>query len=110
MATTYKVLGQSAPSATTDTTLYTVPASTQAVVSSIIVCNRSATAITYRVAVRPAGAAIANQHYVAYDVALAANDSVALTLGLTIDATDVITVRASTADSSFSAYGTEITA
>ncbi len=110
MATTYKVLGQSAPSATTDTTLYTVPASTQAVVSSIIVCNRSATAITYRVAVRPAGAAIANQHYVAYDVALAANDSVALTLGLTIDATDVITVRASTADSSVSAYGTEITA
>ena len=108
MATIYKVLGQSAPSATTDTTLYTVPSATDAVVSTIVVCNRSASARTYRIAVRPAGASIANQHYLAYDVAIAANDSTALTLGITLDATDVITVRASTADLSFTAFGSEI--
>ena len=108
MAAIYKVLGQSAPSATTDTTLYTVPSATDAVVSTIVVCNRSASARTYRIAVRPAGATIANQHYLAYDVAIAANDSTALTLGITLDANDIVTVRASTADLSFTAFGSEI--
>lgn len=108
MATNYKVLGQSAPSANTDTTLYTVPAATEAVISTLVVCNRGASAATYRIAVRPNGAALANSHYVAYDISIAANSLVALTLGVTIDATDVVTVRASTADTTFSAFGSEI--
>ena len=108
MPTTYKVLGQSNPSATTATTLYTVPASTQAVVSTIVIANLTATAATFRIAVRPGGATLANQHYIAYDVTVGASDSTVLTLGLTLDATDVITVRASTANLSFSAYGSEI--
>jgi hypothetical protein len=108
MTTIYKVLGQSAPSATTDTTLYTVPAATDTVVSTIVVANRSASAGTYRIAVRPAGASISDEHYLAYDVAIAANDSTALTLGITLDATDVITVHASTADLSFTAFGSEL--
>lgn len=109
MPTNYKVLGQSAPSANTDTTLYTVPASTQSVISTINVANRSATAATFRIAVRPDGAAIANQHYVAFDVSIAANSLIALTLGITADAADVVTVRASTADLTFIAFGSEIT-
>lgn len=110
MATNYKVLGQSSPSATTNTTLYTVPASTQAVVSTIFVCNRSATAATFRVAVRPDGAALANQHYIAYDVAVDGSAIVPLTVGITLGDTDVITVYASTSSLSFSAFGSEITA
>lgn len=110
MATAYKVLGQSAPSATTDTTLYTVPASTQAVVSTISVCNRASAAATFRIAVRPDGAALANQHYVAYDVTVDGNATIPWTIGITLGDTDVITVRASTANVSFSAFGTEITA
>jgi len=108
MPTIYKVLGQSAPSATTDTTLYTVPAATDAVVSSIVIANRDSSTATFRIAVRPGGATLANQHYIAYDVTVGASDSTVLTLGLTLDATDVITVRASTANLSFSAYGSEI--
>ena len=108
MATTYKVLGQSNPSATTATTLYTVPAATQAIVSTITVCNQAATAATYRIAVRPTGTALAAQHYVAYDVSLPANATDTLTLGVTLGATDVITVYASTATMSFNAYGSEI--
>jgi glucose-6-phosphate dehydrogenase assembly protein OpcA len=108
MATTYKVLGQSAPSATTNTTLYTVPAATSTVVSTITVCNRAATAATYRIAVRPAGAAIANQHYLAYDIALAANDTTALTIGVSLATTDVVTVYASSANLTFNIFGSEI--
>jgi glucose-6-phosphate dehydrogenase assembly protein OpcA len=108
MATRYKVLGQSAPSATTATTLYTVPSLKEAIVSTLVVANRSSSVRTYRVAVRPAGASLANQHYVAFDVAVGAGDSTTLTLGITLAATDVLTVYASSADLTFSAFGTEI--
>lgn len=110
MPTVYKVLGQSAPSATTDTDLYTVPAATSAVVSTIVVANRSEAAVAYRIAIRPAGATLANEHYIAYDVAVGASDSTTLTLGITLAATDVITVYGSTGDLSFSVFGSEITA
>jgi len=108
MANAYKVLGQSAPAATTATALYTVPAATEAVISTIVVANRAATAGSFRLSVRPNGAAQADQHYLAYDVPIAANDSTTLTLGITVDATDVVTVYASSADMSFNIFGSEI--
>lgn len=108
MANAYKVLGQSAPAATTATTLYTVPAATEAVISTIVIANRAATAGSFRLSVRPNGAAQANEHYLAYDVPIAANDSTTLTLGITVDATDVVTVYASSADMSFNIFGSEI--
>lgn len=109
MPTTYKVLGQVSPAATTATTLYNVPASTSTVVSTITIANTNATAATYRIAVRPANAALATQHYIAYDVTVGANDTTALTLGLTLATTDYITVYASTTNVVFNAYGSEIT-
>ena len=102
-----KVLGQVNPSATTATTLYTVPSAKSSVISSLTVCNQSSTAATFRVAVRPAGATLAAVHYVAYDVAVGAADTTALTLGITLATTDVVTVYASTANISFHAYGDE---
>ena len=108
MATTYKVLGQSNPAATTATTLYTVPAATNAVVSSIVVCNQAASAATFRIAIRIAGAALSAAQYAAYDVSVGALDSTALTLGITLGATDIITIYGSTATMSFSAFGSEI--
>jgi len=108
MPTAYKVLGQSSPAAATATTLYTVPASTQAVISTITICNQNATSAAYRIAVRPAGATLAAQHYVAYDIAIAANDTTALTLGIAMAATDVLTVYAANTNLSFSAFGSEI--
>jgi glucose-6-phosphate dehydrogenase assembly protein OpcA len=109
MPTVYKVLGQTAPSATTATDLYTVPSSTSAVVSTLVVANRAATAATYRIAIRPAGATLANEHYIAYDVAVGGSDSTTLTLGITLAATDVVTIYASTANTSFNLFGSEIT-
>jgi len=108
MATTYKVLGQSNPSATTATTLYTVPSATQAVISTIVIANLTATAATFRIAVRPAVATLANSQYIAYDITVGASDSTALTLGVTMNATDVLTVYASTANLTFTAFGSEI--
>jgi hypothetical protein len=110
MTVNYKVLGQSAPSANTATTLYTVPADTQAVISTLIVANRAATSATYRISIRPNGATLANQHYIAYDVTVGLSDSTTLTLGITLDAADVLEVYGSTANLTFNAFGSEITA
>jgi len=105
-----KVLGQSNPAATTATTLYTVPASKEAVVSSISICNLASSSATYRIAIRPAGATLANQHYLAYDVTVGAADTTIITVGITLATTDIITVYASTANLAFSAFGDEATA
>ena len=107
MATSFKVLGQSAPSATTDTDLYTVPSATEAVVSSIIIANRDASDATFNIAIRPNGASIANEHYIAKNITVGASDSTVLTIGVTMDAADVLTVQASTGNLTFSAYGSE---
>ena len=108
MATTYKVLGQVAPPATTDTTLYTVPTSTQTVCSTLSICNRS-TAATFRVRIKVAGAADDNKQYVAYDAPVSENDTLLLTFGTTLGAADVVVVYASSANLSFQLFGSEIT-
>lgn len=103
-----KVLGQSAPSATTNTDLYTVGASLEAACSSLVVCNRDATSTSFRVAVRPAGASISNEHYLYYDLAIDGNNTFTATLGISLEATDVVTVYAADANLSFSLFGQEL--
>jgi len=108
MPSTYKILGQVELDAATIGDLYTVPSATEAVISSLTICNRTSTPATFRIAIRPGGAALANQNHLAFDAPLAGNDTVILTLGLTLQATDVISVLSSNADTAFQAYGTEI--
>lgn len=108
MTITYKVLGQSNPSATTNTTLYTVPAGNSAVISTITVCNLIGTVANFRIAVRPAGESVANKHYINYDTQVPASDQLALTMGMTLSATDVVTVYANTATVAFNIFGSEI--
>jgi hypothetical protein len=109
MASTYKVLGQSAdPLVASPVDLYTVGAGIQAVLSTLTVCNRTAAAITYRIAVRPSGATLANTHYIVFDASIAAKDTVTLTLGISLSATDVLTVGGSVVGLSISAFGVEI--
>jgi hypothetical protein len=109
MPTTYKVLGQSAPAATTATSLYTVPAATQAIISTINVVNTHAsTTDVIRIAIRPDGATLANEHYIVYGLSLSAGSTFTYTGGITIDATDVVTVYSTNGTSSFTAFGSEI--
>lgn len=108
MANVYKVLGQVADASANDVSLYAVPSSTEAVVSTIVICNREAAANTFRIAVKPDNATLANEHYLAYDSSIAANDTIALTLGITLGDTDVISCGASDANVSFSVFGSEI--
>ena len=109
MATNYKVLGQAALTAETNTDVYTVPADTQAVISTIVICNRAASANTFRLAVRINGAAISNEQYMTFDTPVEGSDATSLTLGITVGAGDIITAYGG-AGSSFSVnvFGSEI--
>lgn len=102
-----KILGQVSPVATTATTAYTVPAASSTVISSLVVNNSNTTSVTVRVAVRPAGAALDIKHYIMYDYALAPFASEAFKIGISLAATDVVTVYASATNVSFSLFGTE---
>jgi len=104
----YLVLGQSAPAAATPDDLYTVAALTMTVASTLIVCNRSATTTKFRISVRPAGAAQADEHYIYYDVPITGFNAFHATIGLTLATTDVVTVYATDATLSFSLFGQEI--
>ena len=109
MATSYKVLAQNNPSATTETTLYTVPADTSAVISTLSICNQAGSSGTYRIAVRPAADSTTTaKHWVVYGATVAASDSIMLTLGVTLAAGDLVRVYASSANMSFAAFGSEI--
>lgn len=110
--TTYKILGQLAAASAVAATesIYTVgtASGTQAVVSSVTVCNRGTASTTYRLAVRPNGTAVANSHYVVYDGTVPANDTITLTLGITMDANDILAAYAGNANLTFNAFGAEI--
>jgi hypothetical protein len=98
---------QSAPAAATLTTLYTVPALKETVCSTLSICNRSSVATEIRVAVRKAGAAIADEHYVYYDLTIPGNETFKDTSGMTLATTDVVSVYATLATISFNLSMTE---
>jgi len=108
MTKKYKVLGQVLPEEEIETTLYQVPLEKESVVSTIIICNISSETESYRISVTPTGDSQGDKNYIAYDVAISGNDSTALTLGITLDSQDIISVYSSNNTLSFSAFGTEI--
>lgn len=108
MATNYKVLGQVSPGAQSLTSLYTVPSATQTIASTLIVCNRGVFFERYRIAIRVDGQSVSDKDYIAYDTEIGANDSMNITVGLTLNSGDVVSVYSSSTLLSFSLYGSEI--
>lgn len=109
MATTYKILGQAAPSSTANANLYTVPSATSAIVSTLTIVNTTTTAATARVFARIAGAAAATSNAIIYDATIQANSTASFTLGMTLATTDIITVQTGTSNAlTFTAFGSEI--
>ena len=109
MADATKVLSQTIPSVTTLTDSYTVPGATTTVVSSFTVCNQAGTDASFRISVAVAGAADTPKQYLYFDLPLPANDTFAGTLGISLAATDVVRVYASSANLSFNFFGVEVT-
>ena len=109
MADSLKVLGQVDTAVTTVTTLYTVHDATVTTISSIVVANRTGSAITFRLSVHVGGASADDKQYLYYDKSVAANDSLTIVIGITLNQTDVLKVYASAVDMSFNVFGVETT-
>jgi hypothetical protein len=107
MATSYKVIAQQASTASL-TSMLTVNAATEVIISSMVVCNRAASAQTYSVVIRPNNETLADKHYIAYSTPIAANATVVYTIGMTLDATDQIYIMSAGTDLSFTLFGSEI--
>jgi hypothetical protein len=108
MAVEYKILGQSKPSAATQTTAYTVPASHQTVISSIIICNQSGTPTSFRINLDPNAGGDSTEQYIYYDLPIDGNDTFILTIGVTLGSADLVRVYATLATLSFTVLGSEI--
>jgi len=109
--TIYKILGQYASSGTTATDIYTVSTGKQGLVSTITVCNTTASALTFSISVRPAAdSTVAAKHYIVSGASIPANGTISYTLGITMSASDKVNVAASATGVSFSLFGTEVSA
>jgi hypothetical protein len=110
MTDTFKVLGQAYPAANTITTLYTVPAATSAVISTLTICNQSTTvADTVSILVKIAGASTTNAQYILYLNPMNPTDTYSATIGISLATTDVISCFSTNGTSSFNLFGVQIT-
>ncbi len=104
----FKVLGQRAPAATTLELLYKVPTGFNVRAQYIVICNRSSTAATYRIAIAPNGEADNPKHYLYWDKNLNGNDSKQDQVEISLTEGDEVRVYASSANLSFNLFGREI--
>ena len=98
------ILGQSAPSATTNTTVYTVP-SAKVATFNVNIVNRGSTAVLVRLAIAGTSSP-ANSEWIEYDASIEAN-GVLERSGFVAQAAENVVVYASTANTSVSVYGYE---
>jgi hypothetical protein len=109
MTNTYMCLGQINPSASTLSTLYTVPSATSTTVSSLTVCNLSSSPAVFSVSIAIGGASDNAKQYIYSNLAMDGYDTFIATTGFTLAATDVMRVFSSTSNLAFGLYGVQIT-
>jgi hypothetical protein len=105
MATSYKVLGQINPAGNTLTNVYVVPTYYTSVVSSLLICNQKSTNALVSIAVQPNGNTIATKHYLVYNALVQANDTIPYTIGITLNAGDILSANTNSANISITAFG-----
>jgi len=109
MATNYKYSQiQGTASTGTYATLYTTPAATQAVISSLVITNQSSSSVTVRIGLDATAGTPSASEWLVYDAAIAGNDTVALTLGVALDAAKFVRVSSSATTCNFTAFLSEI--
>ena len=107
MSDQLKILGQLDAAATTIETLYTTPDLVMTTVSSLVVCNRTAASITFRVSIYQAGSSPDDKQFIFYDAPLAANSTLTTVIGITLTEGDLVKTYASAIGMSFNLYGVE---
>ena len=111
MAQIYKRLGAINPSANTQTNVYVVPASTEAIISTIAICNQDSTNVSYSLIMMPPGAFASPAgatNFVIRGAVVPAADTILLTIGLTANAGSIFAANTNNPNVSISMFGSEI--
>lgn len=109
MAIAYKPAQvQGTASTGTYATLYETPASTEAIISTIVICNTAGASATYRIGLDTTAGTPGASEWLVYDASVPANDTISLTLGICLDAGKYIRVSSSANTVAFSAFVSEI--
>ena len=115
MATSYKILGQTLPSANTLSNVYVVPAATSTIVSTITISNQDSANANVDIIIRPINEALAAKHYLLRNIQIPRADTLILSPGLTLNASVILAVNNAVsagetyANVSFNAFGVELT-
>ena len=115
MPTTYKILGQTLPTANTLSNVYVVPAATSTIISTITICNQDSSNANIDIIVRPINETLANTHYLLKSVTIPRADTMILSPGLTLNASVILAVNnavnsgETAANVSFNVFGAELT-
>lgn len=108
MATeTRKVLAQASPTIGILTNVYTVAALTQAVISTLTVCNRGS-ATNFRISIAINGAVDVASQYIYYDVYIEDQETFASTIGITLGPGDVVRLYSGNGLLTINLFGVEI--
>lgn len=111
MGQIYKRLGAINPTANTQTNVYVIPAATQAVMSTITICNQSSSNASYSLSLMDSSqwsnpAPVAT--FLVRGAIVPAADSIILTMGITANAGCILAANTNDGNISFSAFGSEI--
>ena len=115
MPTTYKILGQTLPTANLLSNVYVVPTSTSAIISTITICNQSSANANVDIMIRPINETLANKHYLVKGVTIPRSDTMILSPGVTLNASVIVAVNNAVASGetaanvSFNVFGVELT-
>jgi len=115
MPTTYKILGQTLPTANLLSNVYVVPTSTSAIISTITICNQSSANANVDIMIRPINETLANKHYLIKGVTIPRADTMILSPGVTLNASVIVAVNNAVASGetaanvSFNVFGVELT-
>jgi len=108
----YKILGQIQTTANVLTTIYTVPASTNTVVTTITICNQSANTVSVNVAANVSGSAVTTKNFIVSGYALGAAETLVLEPRVSLNVGSILSANITGANAasnvSINAFGVEI--
>jgi hypothetical protein len=99
---------QGTVSLSTYATLYSTSASNTAIISTIIIANTSSFTKQYRIAVLDSAGTPASTDWIAYDASIYANDSVFLTVGISLQKNQFLRISSTDNTLTFNASVLEI--
>ena len=92
----------------TYTTLYSTPSATTANISTIAICNTASAAAGYRIGITSSETTPTASQWLVYDASVPANDTVFLTIGISLSANKYLRVSSNANTVAFTAFVSEV--